>query len=73
MQRRPQTGVCIAALLPLVVAFPRIVEAQSAPPTVGRSLGQVYPDFYLPKLDGGFGRLSDFRGKKVLLIHFASW
>jgi hypothetical protein len=31
-------------------------------------------DFALPKLDGeGFGRLSDYRGKKVLLIHFASW
>ncbi|MCH9033201.1 MAG: hypothetical protein IID42_01695 [Planctomycetes bacterium] len=74
MQRPPKYGVlCAAALLPLVVAFPRAAQAQGAPPTVGRSPGQVYPDFYLPKLDGGFGRLSDFRGKKVLLIHFASW
>lgn len=74
MQRALRNGVlCAAALLPLVVAFSGAVEARGAPPTVGRSLGQVYPDFYLPKLDGGFGRLSDFRGKKVLLIHFASW
>ncbi len=36
-------------------------------------VGQAYPDFRLPKLDGSFGRLSDYRGDKVLLIHFASW
>ncbi len=33
----------------------------------------MYPDFLLPTLDGDLGRLSDYRGKKVLLIHFASW
>ena len=42
-------------------------------PTIGTNVGQMYPDFRLPKLDGTFGRLSDYRGKKVLLIHFASW
>ena len=42
-------------------------------PTVGTEVGQIYPDFRLPRLDGTFGRLSDYRGKKVLLIHFASW
>lgn len=40
---------------------------------VGTKVGQMYPDFLLPKLDGDLGRLSDYRGKKVLLIHFASW
>ncbi len=40
---------------------------------VGMKVGQMYPDFLLPKLDGDLGRLSDYRGKKVLLIHFASW
>ena len=73
MWRRYETGIWIAALLPFVLALPANAEAQSAVQTVGRSPGQVYPDFYLPKRDGGFGRLSDFRGKKVLLIHFASW
>ncbi|MCH8146442.1 MAG: hypothetical protein IH987_00390 [Planctomycetes bacterium] len=43
------------------------------PPVVGTRVGQIHPDFLLPKLDGKFGRLSDYRGKKVLLIHFASW
>lgn len=50
-------------------------------PSIGTGPGQMYPDFYLPKLDGAssptgerrFGRLSDYRGKKVLLVHFASW
>ena len=44
-----------------------------APLVVGTRAGQLHPDFLLPKLDGKFGRLSDYRGKKVLLIHFASW
>lgn len=40
---------------------------------VGMDVGQRYPDILLPDLDGGFGKLSDYRGHKVLLIHFASW
>ena len=31
------------------------------------------PDFALPDLDGTLHRLSDHRGKKVLLIAYASW
>ena len=33
----------------------------------------VAPDFELPNRDGDLVRLSDFRGKKVLLITWASW
>lgn len=37
-------------------------------------VGLPYPDFSLPSIDGGAEvRLSDFRGKKILLFHFASW
>lgn len=36
-------------------------------------LGEAHPDFLLPDLDGGTGRLSDWRGKKVLIFNFASW
>ena len=39
----------------------------------GMRAGQRHPDFQLPTLDGGLARLSDYRGKKVVLIHFASW
>ena len=31
------------------------------------------PDFELPNREGEFVRLSDFRGKKVLIITWASW
>jgi hypothetical protein len=31
------------------------------------------PDFTLPDLDGRPHRLSDYRGKKVLLVTWASW
>ena len=42
-------------------------------PAIGLDEGKMVPDFLLPSLDGGYGRLSDFRGKKVFLFHFASW
>jgi hypothetical protein len=31
------------------------------------------PDFTLPDLHGNKNRLSDFRGKKILLVTWASW
>jgi hypothetical protein len=31
------------------------------------------PDFTLPDLDGTLHALSDYRGKKVLLVAYASW
>ncbi len=37
-------------------------------------VGQVHPDFTLPGIaDNKPVSLSQFRGRKVLLIHFASW
>jgi len=36
-------------------------------------LSLVAPDFTLPDLDGKLHSLSDFRGKRVLLITWASW
>ena len=35
--------------------------------------GSVVPDFSLPSLDGTQVRLSDFRGKRVVLFMWASW
>lgn len=44
--------------------------APSYPPQVGT----VHPDFVLPQIDSRQPvSLSQFRGKKVLLINFASW
>lgn len=46
------------------------IKAQSYNPQVG----EPHADFALPDIaTGELRRLSDFRGKKVLLIHFASW
>lgn len=42
-------------------------------PEIGVKKGQMYPDFLLPTVDGDLGRFSDYRGKKILLFHFASW
>jgi hypothetical protein len=43
-------------------------------PTIGREVGQAFPDYVLPGLDGKRAiSLSQFRGKKLILIEFASW
>ena len=56
--------------LPLVLlTLAAAVHAEN----IGYVRGQVHPDFHLPRLDGKMGRLSDHRGKKVVLINFASW
>ena len=36
-------------------------------------IGSEVPDFVLPTLDGQSTRLSDFRGKRVILFMWASW
>lgn len=37
-------------------------------------VGERCPDFTLPNIETGKAtKLSDFKGKKVLLIQFASW
>lgn len=40
-------------------------------PTV--RIGDLAPDFTLQSLDGREIRLSDYRGKRVLLFTWASW
>ena len=38
------------------------------------TVGTRHPDFTLAAVDGGKPvSLSDYRGKKVILLHFASW
>ena len=50
-----------------------LVALLLAAPEVGTMRGQVHPDPVLQKVDGGSGRLSDYRGRKVVLVNFASW
>jgi hypothetical protein len=43
-------------------------------PSVGTEVGQKYPEFAFPSLsEGRLTSLSELRGRKVLLIQFASW
>ena len=39
----------------------------------GWSRGRYVPDVVLPTLDGELKRLSDYRGKKLVVLNFASW
>jgi len=49
-------------------------ESWSQVTSYGPKVGQPHPDFILPSIDDGKPiQLSSFRGKKVLLMHFASW
>lgn len=50
-----------------------IAGAHAADEGVGMRPGMFHPDIRLPRLGGGFARISDFRGQRTLLVHFASW
>jgi len=60
---------------------PLAVDTQEGVAVLGTSAGETgaqlasleAPDFALPDLQGKMHRLSDYRGKKVLLIAYASW
>lgn len=57
-----------SALMLCFITIPLL--GQSYRPQVGRE----HPDFLLPRIDNREPvTLSQFRGKKILLIHFASW
>ncbi len=57
-------GIAGAAVLALL-------SGSSAPPPIGR--GSPAPDFELPALSGGSLRLSELRGRVVLLNFWATW
>ncbi len=56
--------------------------ALAEPVRVGTQVGEMHPDFWFPTVEtpplvpitkGGTVQLSSYRGKRVLLFHFASW
>jgi hypothetical protein len=49
------------------------ITNMKAQPIVGIQLGDIHPDFTLPDLEGRPVRLSDYRGKKLLIFMWASW
>ncbi len=68
----------LIGLLLLTIACQRLragnpVPAASPPASMGLTTGIPAPDFELERLDGGTVRLSDLRGKVVLLNFWATW
>lgn len=67
-------GCCVAVLIVMTITLSDDLVGQTGPATYRPQVGKPHPDFVLPRIDNGKPlRLSDFRGKKVLLVHFASW
>jgi len=60
---------------------PAVIEASERMIALGEAAADrtdslqtlVAPDFELPDLSGQIHRLSDYRGKKILLASYASW
>lgn len=48
-------------------------EKEVDQPVIGLERGDLAPDFELETLDGDTVRLSDFRGKRVMLNFWATW
>jgi hypothetical protein len=75
-----EAGVDLAAFAS-ALGRPLALETDSGIAALGIAAGEraaqlaslEAPDFELPDLDGKLHRLSDHRGKKVLLIAYASW
>lgn len=58
----------------LVTAPPDVVSAQPIATSYKVVAGEAHPDFLYPRIsDKSPVSLSEYRGKKVLLLHFASW
>ena len=57
----------------LVERFGPPVIPQKGPPYVGSVFGKPAPDFTLKDTDGNEAKLSDFKGKVVLLDFWATW
>jgi hypothetical protein len=75
-----ERGVDLAALGE-VLGRPVVINRDESAASMGSATeahgeqlaGDVAPDFTLPDLSGTEHTLSDYRGKKVLLIAYASW
>ena len=75
-----ETGIDLAAFA-AALDRPLALDAAERAGALGTSAGEraaglaslEAPDFRLPDLDGRLHALSDHRGKKVLLIAYASW
>lgn len=74
MKRDPIILVVVAVVISLMLVFGIQKTRHSGPQNgAGQLQGQMAPDFSLASLDGKTLRLSDYRGKAVLLNFWATW
>lgn len=75
MKRDPVILIVVAIVISLMLVFGIQKARHSTGSASGASKlqGQLAPDFILTSLDGKTVKLSDFRGKAVLLNFWATW
>lgn len=74
MKRDPVILIVIAVVISLMLAFGiQKTRHTSVQTGAGQLQGQPAPDFSLAALDGKTLKLSDFKGKAVLLNFWATW
>lgn len=78
MKTQKYTVLVAISIFVLVVLLPQDADAQRRRGQQRQRypipVGATHPDFKLPNVqDGNPISLSDYRGKKVVLVHFASW
>jgi thiol-disulfide isomerase/thioredoxin len=74
VKRDPAVLVIVAMVVSIMLVFGiQKTRHTSAPAGAGKLQGQPAPDFALTSLDGRTLKLSDFRGKAVLLNFWATW
>lgn len=60
----------ILAALSAALAGSVLAQAPAPPPKTHLKVGDMAPDFELPSTKGGKVKLSDFRGKKTVVVAF---
>jgi thiol-disulfide isomerase/thioredoxin len=73
VKRDPIILIVVAIVISLMLVFGIQKTRHGAPPNSGNMQGKAAPDFSLASLDGSTLKLSDFRGKAVLLNFWATW
>lgn len=75
MKRDPVILIVVAVVISLMLVFGIQKTRHSAfqPGGAGKLQGQLAPDFSLASVDGPTLKLSDYRGKAVLLNFWATW